>query len=328
MRPSQIENWALKIIERVESKQPIEDSRVELKSNWIDPQKGARRLAGHANASRGEPILWLIGVNEDEGVIGVEKEELSTWINKVQSIFESVSPSLQDIAISHNGKTFLALLFETDRAPFVIKVTEYGKMKGLPSHEVPWREGTEIRTARRSDLIKLLVPIIHEPIIELLNGGMTLNKYRDYLVWKLDLQIYITPEMNTSFAIPYHKCQILFEVEGKQQLTNISNLSLKPPYKFIPGGNFSQAPDSNTIIHTKEDVLITGPGRLNIEARLEVDYKENAIIEEFEGTKLKAFVQMLPTYAEKNITLEIPMEWRGDKSKDPDDCIGVWEIAR
>jgi len=151
MQPSQIENWALQIIERVEAKQPIEDSRVELKSKWIDSQKGARRLAGHANAARGEPILWLIGVDEDEGVTGVEKEELSVWMNKVQTVFEGTSPSLQDIAISHNGKTVLALLFETDRAPFVIKVSEFGKMKGLPSHEVPWREGTEIRTARRSD---------------------------------------------------------------------------------------------------------------------------------------------------------------------------------
>lgn len=64
MRQSDIEYWALSIIDRVKSKQPIEDSRVELKASWPDPKKAARRLAGHANAARGEPILWLVGIND------------------------------------------------------------------------------------------------------------------------------------------------------------------------------------------------------------------------------------------------------------------------
>ena len=329
MLPSQIENWALQIIERVESKQSIEDSRVELKSKWIDPQKGARRLAGHANAARGEPILWLIGIDEDEGVKGVEKEELSVWMNKVQTAFESTSPSLQDIAISHNGKTVLALLFETDRAPFVIKVPEFGKMKGLPSHEVPWREGTETRTARRSDLIKILVPIIHEPEIELLDGKMVLSKSTEVFVWNLDIQIYITPEMGTSFAIPFHRCQVSFDIEGKLPLTSMSEPRLTPPYKYVSGGRpFSQEPDSNTIIHTNEDVLITGPGRLNIKARNEIAINENIFVETLGKSKLRVFIQILPTYVEKNITLEIPMEWRDNEPKDADNRIGFWRITR
>lgn len=49
MRKTDIEFWALSIIERVEKGQPVEDSRVELKGDWIDPKKAARRIAGHAN---------------------------------------------------------------------------------------------------------------------------------------------------------------------------------------------------------------------------------------------------------------------------------------
>ena len=63
MRRHEIEDWALRIIEQVESGQPNEDYRVELKAQWPDTREAARRIAGHANAAHGEPILWLIGVD-------------------------------------------------------------------------------------------------------------------------------------------------------------------------------------------------------------------------------------------------------------------------
>jgi hypothetical protein len=57
MRPSEIENWTLKIIDQLKAGQQIEESRVELKTTWIDSQEAARKIAGHANAARGEEIL-------------------------------------------------------------------------------------------------------------------------------------------------------------------------------------------------------------------------------------------------------------------------------
>ena len=65
MKAIEIEYWALRILERVEKHQPIEDTWVELKAEWpVETAKTARQLAGHANAARGEPVLWLIGVDE------------------------------------------------------------------------------------------------------------------------------------------------------------------------------------------------------------------------------------------------------------------------
>ena len=90
MRPYQIEAWTLDIIDQVKSGKPIEDFRVELKAEWIDGFKAARRMAGHANASQGEPIIWLIGVDEKEGVVGATREELSNWLSKVQSHFDGI----------------------------------------------------------------------------------------------------------------------------------------------------------------------------------------------------------------------------------------------
>ena len=140
MRPHEIENWVLQLIERIKNRQPIEDSRVELKSTWIPAEKASRQIAGHANAARGSPILWLIGIDEKTGLVGAKHEELATWYAKVKSQFNGVAPSLMNLNIPIQGKTVVALLFETDRAPYVVINPVYGKTGGgAVSHEAPWR---------------------------------------------------------------------------------------------------------------------------------------------------------------------------------------------
>lgn len=64
MRQIEIEAWVLRVIEQVKRGQSNEDSRVELKARWIEPEKAARQIAGHANAARGDKILWIIGLDE------------------------------------------------------------------------------------------------------------------------------------------------------------------------------------------------------------------------------------------------------------------------
>ena len=72
MNPARLEAWALQVVDRIKAHQPNEDSRVECKRVWIaEHWEVARQLAGHANAARGEVLLWLIGVDEIDGVIGV-----------------------------------------------------------------------------------------------------------------------------------------------------------------------------------------------------------------------------------------------------------------
>lgn len=59
MDRGEIREWTLQVIERRERGERAEDSAAELKREW--PQgfrRVARRLAGHANASLGDPILW------------------------------------------------------------------------------------------------------------------------------------------------------------------------------------------------------------------------------------------------------------------------------
>jgi len=178
MRTSEIERWALNVIRQVERQQPVEDSRVELKSAWpTDHSKAARRIAGHANAARGEHILWLIGVDETVGVVGADYVEFSNWIRQVESNFDQLSPRAHSLDVPTNsGQTVVALVFETSRAPFVVKNPAYGSRPNDPiSLEVPWRDGTSTRSATRADLLLVLSDVSSL-------GGL-LNE----LEWNLDI---------------------------------------------------------------------------------------------------------------------------------------------
>src|SRR2546428_9721512 len=69
MKVEQLEAWVLAVVDQVPNGHRVEDSRVELKSSWPIPAEAARRIAGHANASGGAPIPWIIGLDEQRGVV-------------------------------------------------------------------------------------------------------------------------------------------------------------------------------------------------------------------------------------------------------------------
>jgi hypothetical protein len=164
MRISELEGRTLQLMDRLIAGQPIEDDRIELKRDWPDPVKAARILAGHANASLGEPILWLIGLDESSrSVVGAEYVELSNWSTKLHSCFDGLAPQMQSANIpTSDGKTIVALLFDTNRSPYVVNNPTGGQIQ----REVPWRDGTGTRTARREDILKMLLPQYATPTIE------------------------------------------------------------------------------------------------------------------------------------------------------------------
>jgi hypothetical protein len=146
------------IVAAVLVNQRIEDSVIELKSSWPDARKAADRLAAHANAARGTPILWLIGVDEkNRRLTNADPVELANWFKAVESFFDGFAPRLPiDANVRIDGNTVVALYFETQQgAPFVVK----SPAGGYPEFIVPWREGTALRAASRDQLLTILVPI-------------------------------------------------------------------------------------------------------------------------------------------------------------------------
>ena len=312
MRPVHIESWALSVIDRVEGGQPNEDTRVELKANWIDPHKAARRIAGHANAARGDSILWLVGVDEKRGVVGVAYDELANWHSKVVSQFDGIAPTMIDINVPYGNQTVVALLFETDRAPFVVKNPDFGNKGVSISHEVPWREGTKIRTANRSDLIRLLVPALSLPEVETLGGELRLraNGQGEYS-WHLALNLYVTPQVNTPLVIPFHRCEVKVRLSTLNTPIVFENVSLNPPDRIRFAGvgfDMLREPDSYTMAHTQHELIIQGPGRVNLSGQVQTD----EIPAELEHSIGELYASLFPAQANNRVVIANSLVWNTD----------------
>jgi hypothetical protein len=262
MKPYEIENWAIRVIERVEANQPNEDVRVELKSDWPEPTKAARRIAAHANSVGGEHILWLIGVDEKSGVVvGARHEEFSNWYSKVRAQFDEMfAPSVVNLNVPLNRQTVVALLFETDRVPYVVRNPAFGKVDGGPvSLEVPWRDGTSVRSATRRDLLRVLTPLQLIPDCEIHNTQLFVKRSvskerKKESNWTLVLTLFVIPKTEARIIIPEHRCSGWFKIKGRKMRENFDTIELTA-YK------------ETLIRDVGEGISIEGPGILHIEAK-------------------------------------------------------------
>lgn len=314
----EIEAWALSIIERVKRKKNVEDSRVELKAKFIEPENAARRIAGHANASRGAPILWLIGVDEVNGVVGVDKINFKEWFSKVKGFFNGTYPEVIDILLPVENKEVLCLYFMTNRLPFVVKNPYFGKKNGGPvSLEVPWREATEVNSATRSQLIQILSPLQEVPEIEILDGSIKLYKFESDFTIDLSLSLYISI-FESRIQIPFHKCTSYINYGAKVKTIELPNIRLYPPYSHI--GLYSKSVSTSiTIESTPDEVIINGSGKMLLSANNrraeEIDKKIKII---------KAHVELLPIGFENSINLD----FRLHKIQSTDDSRSMYILQK
>lgn len=254
------------VLTQVKSGALVEDNRVELKSDWPDVQKASRQIAAHANSSFGSDILWIIGADEKKGIVGCAPKDLAAWWPQIQSNFGGVTPSLLDLVVSFEGETTVGLLFETNRPPYVVKNPSYGSSGGGPvSLEVPWREGTSVKSAGRNELIRLLVPRTSLPQVEVLDGWARLsstNKSRLHVenAYRIDFHIstYLVPH-SESLVIPYHRCG--FEISSSASKPNPikGELVLYAPRGSNLGGSVEVG--SVTIEDTSSELVVNGPGK-------------------------------------------------------------------
>jgi len=272
MKSIAIESWAIGVLDRLSNSDPIEDRRVELKASWPDPVRAARRLAGHANAAHGDSILWLIGADENSGAIGASNNELADWFAQVSKQFDGLVPGLDDLCVPYNGQTVVALCFSTDRAPFVVRNPAFGQAKSGPVQlEVPWREGTAVRSATRQDLVRLLTPLEELPLIEILDGSIRgvggqyeKEPFKGYdtsvrknFVWQLRLDLYFVPKNAPEIVIPFHSCSATLSMRPLVVGLPMEQLRFNT-WKRDPTTN---VPASVNSVATQSELVLKGPGK-------------------------------------------------------------------
>jgi hypothetical protein len=326
MRPHEIENWALSVVQRVRAGHPNEDSRVELKRDWINAEKAARRIAAHANAARGAPILWLIGVDQNGQIPGVQHQDLGPWFGRVQAQFDGLAPRLTDLNIPVEGTTIVALLFETERAPFVVKNPRYGTRGAGPvSLEVPWREGTATRSATRADLLQILSPLQAMPNFQVLEGTLHAKTWGHYnaeldanerwIDWKLTLILYATVPNYERVIIPYHQCRATLEIPDQALTRYLENVTLRPP--TIP----SVGSSSMTIGASQDELILDGSGKVILNADLRTSFPELGIPQSVQPSfepsdEAMVTVTCLPVHAPHRVVIDcrLPRSTEHDRS--------------
>lgn len=328
MKQLQIEVWALRIVTQVEAGQRIEDTKVELKATWPNAVKAARRIAGHANAARGEPILWLVGVDQTAGAVGAPREELANWYPQVKAQFDGLAPRLTDLNVPVGDKTITALLFETDRAPFVVKNPAYNQPGGGPvQYEVPWREGTSIRSARREDLVRLLAPLQQVPDFEILEASLEAKQHKaePLATWKLRVVLFASLSDEHLVVMPFHKSYAELEIPGFVSRTAFEQLVLNPPGRYDRPGQWVD--DSATVVSTQHELTMHGSGRVVLTAKVDLPLVENITSDANITLSLLPANAERPAFLELSLTRMIPVPephtekwiWQGNQRRNQGD---------
>lgn len=315
MNRLQLEALTYALADRVRLNQPVEDASTELKATWISPPKAARILAGQANTARGEQIVWAIGLDEKQGVVGAKREELANWLPQVRSHFDGTAPELVlDLNVTlENGLTLVALLFDTRQPPYVFRT---GKD---PYHrEVPWREGDSTRSASRSNLLQLLVPAQTLPDVEILSGKCFarqngLQNDQRSVSGEAHLYLYITPRTQNRIVIPFHKCRGSLHIQG-------ASTSLPPPHiVFYKDAQSDLAVVRPAIVATASEIVIDGPGKVRLEANVRADSESDegvAVLMEADSDILGSF-ELMPIGADLSITLKVRFERERSPNANP-----------
>jgi hypothetical protein len=313
MNRSMIEARALAILDRVAKKQPIEDDRVELKTVWLDPKDAARHLAAHANCMRGEPILWLIGVDErNSAVPGADQNELSNWHSKTAAQFcEGVLPDLAaHVNVPFGGGVVPVLYFLTDRAPYVVKNSAGGAI----SFEVPWRVGTSTRSATRTQLLRTLEPITRIPDAEILEANLSVvtppggSSLHD---WHFSANLYLTPKARDQVVIPSHRSQA--EVRIRRDDANPVLFSLR----FTTGGGLLRSTDS--------EVILDGPGEAVVNGYHSSFYASQEVRGDERDRQVEIAITMLPIGAERPCRIATTLKHYGTSSPS---TVAAWRLQR
>jgi hypothetical protein len=259
---SQLEAWVHKVLDLVEAKKKIEDDRVELKREFLaNASKAARRIAAHANDSRGDLCLLIIGADEKEGIIGANDVEFSSWWPQIASQFNGIAPDIiHHLSIPRgDSKHVVAVLLDSTRAPYVIQNPDFGTSKTPIEFEVPFRQGVHTRSARREDMLKILAPLAALPECEVISCSAGQGSDPRGPLVSVSIQLYLTAQPGQEAIVRRHKCAVYVSVAGEDTRLQFHVESLGVPSGFR---------ETSSIVGTKNELTIRGAGMVYLVAQI------------------------------------------------------------
>jgi hypothetical protein len=285
---SQLEAWANSIVQAVAAGRYQEDDRVEFKSDWIEAKKAARRIAGAANAARGVDLMWIIGADprRSQPFTDPPQIELAQWLPAVKACFvEAHTPVFRGFQVQVGSHACYALAFDSEEAPFLIKNPSKGTERTeVIEFEVPWREGTMTRSARRGELLSILYRRVPLPDFEVRSAKYRIHhgqERQDEAVVKgaIDLEIYIVPRSTDPIVLPVHR--VSWSIDGQEarevaleapdcQISDLSSalsLGIKPALSRSPSRIVVEAPETLQTRVTGTEIILFGPAVVQITLR-------------------------------------------------------------
>lgn len=258
-----LEGFVHNLIDRLLKSLKVEDAIVEIKRDWPrDYPRAARRLGGHCNAAKGQSILWIIGVDENGRVTPAQgpEPEPHQWLAQIKKWFDGLAPDLIcDRKIPRDEGHVTALMFDTRRAPYVVRNPERDHRKGEVDLEVPWREATEVRSARRQDLVRMFQPFVALPSWELIEGALAFGAHMSdqfQAGWHGTLTLYAVPRSGGNVVIPFHKLHAA--VRDERQGWSV-------PLKVSCPPSFGRAEMVGSTNVTLGEIILYGPAKVELQ---------------------------------------------------------------
>jgi hypothetical protein len=166
------------------------------------------------------------------------------------------------VPVGKAGQHVVAVAFASDRAPYLVKTGNANR-----SLEVPMREGTGTRTARRDELLRLLIPTVTVPPVVVLNAelyiehhpavparrrsdGVQVGGQDEYVHVNGTLRLYVEHNGKDLVTLPAHGMRGQLEVVGTVFAMKVSQARELTNY----GGSTNL-----TMAAPRDGVTLTGP---------------------------------------------------------------------
>lgn len=264
MRAIDLEARVITAVDQIRSGQQVEHDFIECKRSWPQEDK-ARQLAGSLNRAAGDPVIYIIGIDEKTGdVYDVSGTDVLNWWAQIVTKFDHTPPEMArhiTVPVGEGGEYVVAVAFASDRAPYVVKTGQAN-----PSLEVPMREGTGTRSARRDELLRILIPSVKLPHVVVLNSRLSA---RHFPAREKSDDVFNIPASEERISCAGH-VKLYFEHNGRELVTlpahgmrgtaTVGGTTFE--VRLAPNAYHSEDQKLRPqfgVIRTAEAVVVTGP---------------------------------------------------------------------